>query len=117
MKIIQKYAQRLKGMHPLADPGFPRGRQLPGGCANLLFCKIFAKNCPKMKEFGPEGRISAALPWIPTGIVFGAKGETSFCTRKRLEETSNLLCLNDDNHLSVGAFFSNTCKMFGSHCD
>ena len=31
---------------------FPKGRQLPRGCANLLFCKCFAESCMKMKEFG-----------------------------------------------------------------
>ena len=24
-------------------------------CANLLFCILFAENCMKMKEFGPQG--------------------------------------------------------------
>ena len=40
----------------VADPGFPGegGCKLPMGCANLLFCKMFAKNCMKMTEFGPE---------------------------------------------------------------
>ena len=29
----------------------PEGEE---GCVNLLFCKIFAKNCMKMKEFRPR---------------------------------------------------------------
>ena len=32
------------------------------GCANLLFCNFFAKNCMKMKKFGPGG---GARPWYP----------------------------------------------------
>ena len=33
--------------------------------ANLLFGKIFAENCMKMKEFGPRGGLR---PWLPTWI-------------------------------------------------
>ena len=41
----------------VADPGFPRGGCVnsQGGYTNLLFLKIFAKNCMKMKEFGLRG--------------------------------------------------------------
>ena len=42
---------------------FPRGvRQLP---KLLLFFNFFAKNCMKMKEFGPRG---GACPWRPPWI-------------------------------------------------
>ena len=30
------------------------------GCYNLLFCKFFADNCMKMKEFGPRGPLGSA---------------------------------------------------------
>ena len=37
---------------------FPKkGANSQSGCANLLFCKFFAENCRKMKEFGPEARV------------------------------------------------------------
>ena len=54
-----------KSCTPVADPGFPGGEhQLRRGCANLLFCKIFAENCMTKKEFGPgEG----PRPWRPLG--------------------------------------------------
>ena len=49
----------------VADLGFPRRGANPRGRGkNLLFGKIFAKNCIKMKEFGPRGR---ARPWLPLG--------------------------------------------------
>ena len=44
----------------VADPGFPRGRQLPKGCANLLFCSHFAENCMKMKNLGGKGGVPGA---------------------------------------------------------
>ena len=41
---------------------FPEGgANSAGGCANLLFHKIFDKNCMKMKEFGLRGVPSARL--------------------------------------------------------
>ena len=47
----------------VADPGFSPGgvRKLP---KVLLFFNFFAKNCMKMKEFGPRGRAALAPPWI-----------------------------------------------------
>ena len=46
-----------------ADPGFSWGGANPwGACSNLLLCKIFAKNCMKMKEFGPRGGVPSAPP-------------------------------------------------------
>ena len=52
------------GARPLAvaDPGFPQGGvPIP---KLGLFCKFFAENCMKMKEFGPlgEGHASLAPP-------------------------------------------------------
>ena len=53
---------------PVADPRFPRGgcAKCKGGGANLLFLPIFAKNCMKLKKFGPRGgaRVPGAPPWI-----------------------------------------------------
>ena len=41
---------------------FPEGvANSAGACANLLFHKIFDKNCMKMKEFGLRGVPSAPL--------------------------------------------------------
>ena len=53
------------------DPGFSRGGglggQLPG---NLLFHKMFAKNCMKMKKILTEsGGQGSHAPWIPHGIT------------------------------------------------
>ena len=47
--------------HPstVADPGFSRGGATTAKLG--LFCKFFAENCMKMKEFGPGG----ARPWRP----------------------------------------------------
>ena len=43
----------------MVDPGFPRGgANSRRGCANLLFCKFFAKIYRKMKDFGPRGGAS-----------------------------------------------------------
>ena len=46
---------------------FPQGgANSQSVCANLLFCKFFAKHCMKMKEFGPGGRGAhvPGAPWI-----------------------------------------------------
>ena len=42
-----------------------QGWQLPRA-EPAYFCKIFAENCMKMKEFGPRGgaHIPSAAPWI-----------------------------------------------------
>ena len=56
----------------MADPGFPRwGKSLKGG-VNLLFDKIIAENCMKIKEIGLIGRAhvpSAARPGPPLRIM------------------------------------------------
>ena len=49
---------------PVADPGFS-----PGGAPTpkiAIIFHIFAKNCTKMKEFGPPGGalVPGAPPWI-----------------------------------------------------
>ena len=48
---------------PVADPGFS-----PGGAPTpkiAIIFHIFAKNCMKMKEFGPRGvRVPSTPPWI-----------------------------------------------------
>ena len=42
----------------VVDPGFPRGGRQPLSLSeNLLFGKVFARNCMKMKEIGPRGGI------------------------------------------------------------
>ena len=43
----------------VADPGFSGARD-----ANpkvVLFCNLFAENCMKMKEFGPEGPLGPPM--------------------------------------------------------
>ena len=51
----------LRGCNPVADPGFS-----PGGAPTpkiAIIFHIFAENCMKMKEFGPQGgRASLAPP-------------------------------------------------------
>ena len=45
----------------MEDPGFSRG-----GCVNSpigIILQLFAENCMKMKEFGPQG---SARPWRPS---------------------------------------------------
>ena len=52
----------------MADPGFSwRGAaNSRSGYANLSFCKFFARNCMKMKEFGLQGGcMSLAIPPPP----------------------------------------------------
>ena len=45
------------------------GTNSQSGCAKLLFCKMFAENCTKMK-FGPqEGWASLAPLGSPNGFV------------------------------------------------
>ena len=39
-------------------------RAIPKGVRHLLFGKMIAANCMKMKEIGPRGRASLAPPWI-----------------------------------------------------
>ena len=50
--------------YPVADPGFA-----PGGAPTpkiAIIFQIFAKNCMKMKEFGPrEGGGAPGTPMIP----------------------------------------------------
>ena len=41
-------------MIAVADPGLPNGGGGEQG-ANLLFGKLVAKNCMKLKEIGPRG--------------------------------------------------------------
>ena len=51
------------------DPGFARGSANHRlGCANLLFDKIFAENCIKMKEFRSKGRDPGILHESISGI-------------------------------------------------
>ena len=45
----------------VADPGF----FTQSGCANLLFCKYFARNCMKIKEFEPQGVHIPGAPLNP----------------------------------------------------
>ena len=49
----------------VADPGFSPGGGAPTPKSAIIF-QFFAKNCMKMKEFGPPGggRASLAPPWI-----------------------------------------------------
>ena len=45
------------------------------GSANMSFCKIFAENCTKMKEFGGGGgglRVPGALLESVTAIILSA---------------------------------------------
>ena len=54
----------------VADPGFSWGdANSQSGCPNLLFCKLFAENCMKMKEFGPGGLVSLVLPLDPPMVL------------------------------------------------
>ena len=41
-----------------------RGRQLPGGVANIRICKIFPKTAWNWKNFGPQGE--ARVPRTPS---------------------------------------------------
>ena len=50
------------GLNPaVADPGFSPGGGAPTPKIAIIF-QIFAENCMKMKEFGPQG---GARPWRP----------------------------------------------------
>ena len=72
MKGPNLIALRTEEVHSGVDPGFPVGegatpkRQF----VNLFFYKLFARNCMKMKEFGPRGGcVSLAPPESTTDIV------------------------------------------------
>ena len=45
------------------------------GCANILFCKFFAENCMKMKEFGPNRSLGFANARIESFLFFLASGK------------------------------------------
>ena len=77
-----------QGYGPVADPGFS-----PGGSANSQKCyyffKFVAKNCMKMKEFGPPRGPSLASPLDPpmmddTYFIYEVCNETK--TRRRLRK-------------------------------
>ena len=55
---------------PSGGSNIPQRAQTPEGVrANLLFCKSFAENCTKMKEFGLRiGPSSLASPGSATGV-------------------------------------------------
>ena len=58
----------------VADPGFS-----PGGCANsqiAIIFQIFAKNCMKMKVFGPPGGGGPRVPGAPFRSANGYATET-----------------------------------------
>ena len=41
----------------------------------IFFEKLFAENCVKMKEFGPEGGVPGIRCWIRQWMSFGPPGE------------------------------------------
>ena len=51
-----------KSTSAVADPGFSPGAPTP---KSAIIFQFFAKNCMKMKEFGPPG--GGARPWRPLG--------------------------------------------------
>ena len=53
-------------------PGFLRAvsANCREGWANPLFCNIFAKNCMKVKEFGPRGGAGAWRPLKSATAIF-----------------------------------------------
>ena len=60
--LIVLSLRKQKEIFSVEDPGFPKGSaNSRGWCASLLFRKIFAKNCIKMKESGPWGVAGAPL--------------------------------------------------------
>ena len=66
MIFVWKIMKRGKNCNrTVGDPGFPTGGASPiVRGANLLFGKIYAENCVKMKEIGStEARVPSA-PWI-----------------------------------------------------
>ena len=66
LSLIPGWFKVLSVPIPVADSGFPgRGHQ-PLRLKNLLFDKIFAENCMKMKEIGPsEGVCIRSTPLDP----------------------------------------------------
>ena len=54
----------------VVDPGFPRGGRQPLSLSeNLLFGKVFTKNCMKMKEIGPRGGIYAVQQKLDLNLL------------------------------------------------
>ena len=45
------------------------GAPTPEGCANLIFCKFFAENCMKMKEFGLRGECASLASPLPRSVT------------------------------------------------
>ena len=58
---VNHFANYSKKHIAVEDSGFYKVRK---ECSNLLFYKIFVKNCMKIKEFGPKAELSLAPPWI-----------------------------------------------------
>ena len=78
MVAILKVRGRYFGKLSVADPGFPRcgSANSRGGGRQYTILPNFSKNCMKLKEFGPRGRIPRAAvdpPLIISLSVFGGR--------------------------------------------
>ena len=71
VKPSQNFLIFLQGGIAVVDRGFPRGgTATPGDAPTYYFANFFAKNCMKMKGFGPgRGWASLGLVWIHHWIV------------------------------------------------
>ena len=73
----------------VADPGFSWGGTPTPKVG--LFCKLFAENCMKMKEFGPRGRPWRPPPWIRQCIIIIVNRNQCW-TRQNSNEVKTCFC-------------------------
>ena len=67
--------------YPVADPGFPRGGELPGAGAGRQHTNLpnFPKNCMKLKEFGPHGGMRPLHPLRSTTVTARKRSLQRLC--------------------------------------
>ena len=76
----------------VADPRFAcGGTSSPDGCTNILFCKTFAENCLKMKDFGPRGHASITHTHLGSTTDLSLQTELSNQVKNRTGITEILL--------------------------
>ena len=91
----------------MADPGFS-----PGGAPTpkiAIIFHIFAENCMKMKEFGPQGgRTSLAPPLDPPMIRMEMFGNFVHCESTTVSQRP--LLDHDDIHTLRKSVFTKLCR-------
>ena len=79
---------------PVADPGFSRGggANSPGGRQHMILPK-FAKNCMKLKEFGPPGGAPVQNETQPRRLLTHTTSSTSHTGGLRVTYCKELIVI------------------------